>query len=213
MFLSLDFNGIVLVLLPTLRSGPGRLILCVVSSLLVHWFAFSFSRDENGQPTANTSTNSRIEVVFSEHGKRVKKPTVPDARSPHSAPPPEFSSAPVTRPTQADPPEELYAAPNDVDEMAFALEIPELPLPADDRISSGMLRIRILINQNGKPDGIEVLETSFPDEYVASLVEAFRKGAFRPAILDGKPVNSWRIIDATFGEMEAENNQPAKLGN
>lgn len=111
------------------------------------------------------------------------------------------------------PAEDLYVDPNNVDRIGFAIEIPELPLPADENISSGLLRLKILIGKNGRAEGVEVLETTLPEDYVASLVSAFSQGLFQPAILDGKPVKSWRVIDVNYGEMEIESNQPAKLGD
>jgi len=83
-------------------------------------------------------------------------------------------------------------------------------LPADEDVSDGLLRLKILIGNNGKPDGIEVLETTFPEDYVSALVSVFSQGVFQPAMLNGKPVKSWRVIDVIYGEVAPASNQPAK---
>lgn len=204
-----------MLLLRTRQSGTARLMLCVASSLLFHWL-FVLLFQATGEPSHyRISADSRINIFLNQRGQGINKPRVLDSQSVRSAQVRSASKEAATSSNELpvfEPASDLYADPKDVDQVAFALDVPVLPLPTDERISSGMLRAKVLIDQNGKPDGIEVLETTFPEDYVSSLVRTFSQGVFRPAMLSGKPVKSWRLIDISFGDMEAEDNRSTELG-
>uniref|UniRef100_Q47BK9 TonB C-terminal domain-containing protein n=1 Tax=Dechloromonas aromatica (strain RCB) TaxID=159087 RepID=Q47BK9_DECAR len=89
-----------------------------------------------------------------------------------------------------------------VDEIAFALSVPELPLPTNEETVSGSLQIKVFIDTRGVPDEIEIVQNTLPDDYVASLTNAFSKAKFQPALRGGVPVNSWRVIEITYGDKE-----------
>lgn len=185
-----------------------------MGSLLAHWLAVSLFQGSEEQLPASPLAASRIAVFLDGRGHGVQMPNLPGKSKVRSEPvrAPYRENAAAT-PAEAELPqavEELYVDPKDVDQMAFATEMPELPLPADENVFDGSLRVKILIGKNGRPDGIEVLETTFPEDYVSALVSVFSQGVFQPAMLNGKPVKSWRVIDVIYGEVAPASNQPAK---
>lgn len=157
---------------------------------------------------------SRIAVFLDGRGHGVQMSDLPGRSKLRSEPVrAPYGKKVAATPAEAELPqavEEFYVDPKDVDQMAFATEVPELPLPADENVFDGLLRVKILIGKNGKPDGIKVLETTFPEDYVSTLVGVFSQGVFQPAMLNGKPVKSWRIIDVIYGEAAPANNPPGK---
>lgn len=84
--------------------------------------------------------------------------------------------------------------------MAVAIDVPELPLPESEDSLSGRLQIKVLISELGKPDHIEVLESTFPEHYAISLLNAFYQASYSPARLTGKPIKSWRSIEIMFSD-------------
>lgn len=99
-------------------------------------------------------------------------------------------------------PDQMYVAPNEVEEMAFVLDVEELPLPNGEHTPSGALYLKILIGESGIADRIEILTSTLPEDYVATLVNSFYQATFSPARTAGLPVRSWRIIEIRFGEAE-----------
>lgn len=98
--------------------------------------------------------------------------------------------------------EPVYAAPEDVDEMARVAEVEELPLPDNEQTPSGALYLKILISEAGTPDRIDIMTSTLPDNYAATLVKSFYQAKFSPARSEGLPVRSWRIIEIRFGDTE-----------
>lgn len=95
-----------------------------------------------------------------------------------------------------------YFDPNDVDEVAFVLSVPELPLPTNEETVTGSVQIKVFIDAIGIPDEIEIVESTLPDYYVTSLTNAFSKARFQPAMRGGVAVNSWRVIEITYADGE-----------
>jgi hypothetical protein len=119
----------------------------------------------------------------------------PAARPVYQAKPTVSPALPTKKDGQSD-----YLAPDVVDRMAFAIDVPELPIPEDNDVPTGSLKIRILIDELGKANSIQVLETSLPEYYVSILANHFYHAAFSPALLDGSAVKSWRIVEITYDE-------------
>lgn len=97
---------------------------------------------------------------------------------------------------------EIQLGPNDVDEMAHAIDVPELTLPADADSGAGWVRIRVLIDEFGKSTGVEIDETTLPSDIASLLANRFLEATFSPARLGGKPVGSWRLIEILYGELD-----------
>lgn len=98
--------------------------------------------------------------------------------------------------------DQMYVAPDDVEEMAFVVDVEELPLPEGDQTPSGALYLKIMIGESGIADRIEILTSTLPEHYAATLVNSFYQATFSPARTAGLPVRSWRIIEIRFGEAE-----------
>lgn len=151
----------------------------------------------------NRSQRIQIRKGVSERSVQTKK----------GAPQAESQSAPLLAPTslQQAAEETRYIPPDEVDDMAVAIDVPELPLPDNEYALFGRLQIKVLINESGKADHIEVLESTFPEHYVASLLNAFYQANYSPARLTGKPIKSWRNIEIILSVDEAKNAQPTQV--
>ena len=82
--------------------------------------------------------------------------------------------------------------------MAYVLDVEELPLPENTKIPGGAIYLKILINESGSVDKIEILTSTLPEGYAAKVVSTFNKAIFSPALIAGLPVKSWRIIEIGF---------------
>lgn len=98
--------------------------------------------------------------------------------------------------------EQVYFAPEDVEEMAFVVDVEELPLPSSEQTPNGALYLKILISESGSADRIDIMASTLPDDYAATLVSSFYQARFSPARTSGLPVRSWRIIEIRFGDTE-----------
>lgn len=110
-------------------------------------------------------------------------------------------------------PPKIYFDPADVDEIAFALTVPELPLPTTEESITGLVQIKIFVDSNGIPEEIEIVQSTLPEDYVTSLTNTFSKARFQPAKRGGAAVSSWRVIEITYGDGEqapSEENVPKK---
>ncbi|TXT30918.1 MAG: hypothetical protein FD131_1405 [Rhodocyclaceae bacterium] len=103
-------------------------------------------------------------------------------------------------PATATPSEETYLAPNDVEKMAFVVDVEELPLPKNELTPGGALYLKVLINESGTADKIDILTSTLPEEYAATLVGSFYQAKFSPAQMAGLPVKSWRVIEIRFDQ-------------
>lgn len=99
-------------------------------------------------------------------------------------------------------PEQTYIAPENVEEMAYVVSMEDLPMPIDEKTPSGTLHLKILISETGNADQIDIVTSSLPDSYAATLVNSFYKAKFNPARIAGFPIRSWRIIEIRFGDAE-----------
>lgn len=98
--------------------------------------------------------------------------------------------------------EQVYVAPENVEEMATVAQIEELPLPSNEQTPDGTLYLKILISESGSADRIDIVTSTLPDDYVATLINSFYQAKFNPARIAGSPVRSWRIIEIRFGDTE-----------
>ena len=103
-----------------------------------------------------------------------------------------------TSPSTAMLPEESYIAPEDVEKMAFVVDVEELPLPKNELTPGGALYLKVLINETGSADKIDILTSTLPEDYAATLIGSFYQAKFSPAQMAGLPVKSWRIIEIRF---------------
>lgn len=189
----------------TLPRQPGHLKLTLLGSALLHIIAigllgFYFS----GQAGTSESRVPTLSVVlpqgsvstgeaFSTHAQSTGSETRSFTRKyfqrteaiPESDWPEPFDTSP-------------YADPENIDSTASVIEAPELPLPPSRDISSGLLRIKIFVNEYGMVDQIELIETSLQEDYSNRLIQAFKESKFSPGLLHGEPVKSWRMVEIDY---------------
>ena len=151
------------------------------------------------------ASRSNIQVSIKNKGNAAQRFHINrPAANPEKRPLP--AKAPVAAPippveSPASPPEilaETYIDPDEVDQKAVVLEVPELP-PPDGDVEPGPLRIKLFISETGTVDDIEILETTLPEPYVEILLNIIRQAQFSPAQSAGEAVPSWREIEILYG--------------
>jgi hypothetical protein len=95
---------------------------------------------------------------------------------------------------------EYYTA-RQVDQRATPLEEPPLYNPPQGPGSGSTARVvlLVLINESGGVDGVATLEPKHQGTYDAIARSAFGAIRFSPAIKDGKPVKSQKVIEILYG--------------
>ena len=97
-----------------------------------------------------------------------------------------------------------FIDPDQVDELASAEDVPELPTPPDQPSLTGHILMKIFVNELGEAVFIEVEASNLPDTYAQLLVERSYLARFRPAQLSGHPVKSWRRVEIRIDEENSE---------
>src|SRR4051812_19559804 len=94
-----------------------------------------------------------------------------------------------------------YYTAREVDQRAVALEEPPLfnPLHGPQSGSTARVVLLVLINEHGAVDAVATLESRYKGEYDAIARKAFGSVPFSPALKDGKPVKSQKIIEVIYG--------------
>lgn len=70
--------------------------------------------------------------------------------------------------------------------------------PADGPRAGGYLVARILINERGRTDKVQVLVSDPKGAFDRAVIEAFSAGRFRPGVKNGAPVKSQMTIEVRF---------------
>lgn len=186
------------------RLSRGLLISLIFHVIFVLWLAETprarletqYGSAQSVYITLNTPRQTSAPALRPE-AKASGKPPSPD----DSGIPPEEDAIPTAFPAPTAP-DLTYVAPGDVEEMAFVVDIEELPLPNGEQTPSGALYLKILISESGSADRIDILTSTLPEDYAATLVNSFYQARFSPARTAGLPVRSWRIIEIRFGDAE-----------
>jgi len=95
-----------------------------------------------------------------------------------------------------------YYTAREVDQRAQALEEPPLYNPPNGPVQSGSTArvvLLVLINEAGGVDGVAVLESRYKGSYDMVARDAFASIHFSPAVKDGKPVKSQKVIEVIYG--------------
>jgi protein TonB len=67
----------------------------------------------------------------------------------------------------------------------------------------GVVRLRLLINEHGTVDAAEVLSAKPEGEFEEAALAAARRLVYDPALRNGRPVKSEKLIEVTFDPHEA----------
>ena len=62
----------------------------------------------------------------------------------------------------------------------------------------GVVRVRLLINEQGIVDAAEVVSAQPEGEFEEAALDAVRRMVYDPALRDGRPVKSEKLIEVTF---------------
>ena len=66
----------------------------------------------------------------------------------------------------------------------------------------GTVRLRLLINEQGMVDGAEVVKAEPQGEFEEAALDAVRRMRYEPAVKNGRPVKSQKLIEVTFDPYE-----------
>jgi len=66
----------------------------------------------------------------------------------------------------------------------------------------GTVRLRLYISERGTVDRAQVVYAHPPGEFEEAALEAVRKLVYDPAIKNGRPVKSQKLIEVTFDPYE-----------
>jgi len=186
--------------------GLSRSLLC---SLIFHASVlFWITEMPQGQQNAQYFGSQLLQIDLPSPRKIDPAPPQPERKSPVAPLPPdpkalsaaeEVTSFSLPLPVAS---EQIYIAPEDVEEMAFVVDVGELPLPNSEGTPDGTLYLKVLISESGSADRIDIVKSTLPDDYAATLINSFYQARFSPARMAGLPVRSWRIIEIRFGDSE-----------
>lgn len=95
---------------------------------------------------------------------------------------------------------EIYYRASELDERALALNQVDVAYPESALASgvSGVVRLRLLIDREGRLRDAGVVDSRPAGVFENAALEAVRLLRFRPAIRDGAPVGSVKIIEVPF---------------
>jgi len=87
--------------------------------------------------------------------------------------------------------------PRETDPIAISSAVPEYPDLARRTGIEGDVMVNVLVDQEGRVKRIELLKTT-EEIFSASALDAAKKWAFTPALMNGKPVAVWVSIPFRF---------------
>lgn len=99
---------------------------------------------------------------------------------------------------------ERYLTPREVDVPARPRGTVPLIYPEDALIWKlhGVVRLRVFISEHGVVDGAEVILAKPAGEFEEAALDAIRRMAYEPAVKNGRPVKSQKLIEVTFDPHE-----------
>lgn len=97
-----------------------------------------------------------------------------------------------------------YFTSREVDTPAVAREQPPLIYPEDPFMWKlrGVVRVRVFINERGAVDEARVVHAEPRGDFEEAALDAVRRMVYEPAIKDGRPVKSQKLIEVTFDPYE-----------
>jgi TonB family protein len=99
---------------------------------------------------------------------------------------------------------ERYLTSREVDQPARPRGTVPLIYPENPLIWKlhGVVRLRLLISELGAVDGAEVVNAEPPGEFEEAALDAARRMRYDPAVKNGRPVKSQKLIEVTFDPHE-----------
>jgi protein TonB len=104
-----------------------------------------------------------------------------------------------------------YLTAEELDQRPAALSAIDLEYPDAGRPRDGYLVARILINEDGGADKVQLLVSDPQGLFDDLVVAAFSSGRYRPGTKDGRPVRSQMTVEIRFRPESPEEALPADL--
>jgi protein TonB len=86
----------------------------------------------------------------------------------------------------------------DVHPRALRAIEPDYPAEADRRKLSGMVRLQLKVEADGRVSDVEVVSSTPPGAFDESAIQAFRAARFEPAQKAGRPVRALVMIEVQY---------------
>ena len=134
---------------------------------------------------------------------------------PASAAPGPISASPASAPTPTPTPKEArkppttlpdrYLLAREVDTPAVPRETPPLIYPEGPHMWKlrGVVRVRVYISERGDVADARVVHAEPSGDFEEAALDAVRRMVYEPAIKNGRPVKSQKLIEVTFDPYEA----------
>lgn len=122
----------------------------------------------------------------------------PVSASPAPAPAPKEARKPTTLPDR-------YLLAREVDTPAVPRETPPLIYPEGPHMWKlrGVVRVRVYISERGDVADARVVHAEPSGDFEEAALDAVRRMVYEPAIKNGLPVKSQKLIEVTFDPYEA----------
>lgn len=116
--------------------------------------------------------------------------------------PSEKNRSPEHEPTAPSPrhSETVYYTPDQVTQTAEIVQQPEFPAAQLEGVQRGEIRLKILINEFGVADRVEVEAMTPRSVYGEEVASRFMDAQYKAATINSKHVKSWLIIEISYGE-------------
>lgn len=185
-----------------LRSG---LMHQVAKALPKEIFATFITEEPAPQPRPQPAEPKTVPVVKKQITKPTPRPVVTQAPSPQAiaetvSPPPQESKEP---PSVETPPAPAAPSPPATPKLISGVSYinPPRPVypPVDARMGNeGTVTLRVLINEKGRAEKVEVQKSSGSLRMDDAARDAVMRALFKPHLEDGKPTPAYAIVPINF---------------
>jgi protein TonB len=136
----------------------------------------------------------------------VVEPQIEDIAAPSEQPPPDIQfdemiapPAEIPLPASSTAPVATQATAGETRELATSTRIePTYPPAARRAGEEGTVRLRVLVDENGRPKDIQVAQTSGFSRLDEAAKQAVRRWRFKAATDAGRPISVWTQVAITF---------------
>ncbi|AWB65391.1 iron siderophore transporter TonB [Saccharobesus litoralis] len=77
---------------------------------------------------------------------------------------------------------------------------PRFPKNTSNKSLSGYIKAKYVVKEDGRIGDVVILESQPKGFFDAEGIKAIKKWRYRPAILNGKPVDSWQTTQLNWGK-------------
>lgn len=177
----------------------GNLVLAVAFSSALHAAALSTLE------LLPVRMGDALSFRFSAELRQPPAPVAAPGSASLRAPAKRETRAPTTLPDR-------YFTARELDTPAVARHTPPLIYPQDPFMwkLKGMVRVRLYISARGSVDNAEVVHAEPRGDFEEAALDAVRRMVYDPAVRNGQPVKSQKLIEVTFDPYEASGPQSGR---